>query len=189
MHIRMRQGQALVDFCSFFLVQTFKASDSQQLVQTRNCSCALPVFSETPFGDGYVAWLTNKDVKVLRCVQRRATKLLEDLEGMSCEGWLRTLGFSSVEKRRLRCDLIALCGFLRRECGEGGAEVFSLGSSARTCGNGSELPQGRFRLDIRKHFFTESTVKRWNRVPRDLIDAPSLSVFKRHLGTAFNNIL
>ncbi|KFM04365.1 hypothetical protein AS27_08058, partial [Aptenodytes forsteri] len=53
--------------------------------------------------------------------------------------------------------------------------------------NGSKLHQGRFRLDIRKHFFTERVVKHWNRLPRE--DAPSLSVFRRHLDNALNNML
>ena len=65
---------------------------------------------------------------------------------------------------------------LRRGCGEGGADLFSLGSSDTTHGNASELHQGSFRLDVRKHFFTERVVKHWNRLPRELVDAPSLSV-------------
>ena len=73
--------------------------------------------------------------------------------------------------------------------GEGGAGLFSLGSSEMTCENGSKLHQGRFRLDIRKHFFTKKVVKHWNRLPREVVDAPSLSVFKRHLGNALNNML
>ena len=82
-----------------------------------------------------------------------------------------------------------LCSFLRRGRGEGGAELFSLGSSDRTHGNGSKLHQGSFRLDSKKHLFTERVVKPWNRIPREVVDAPSPSVFKRLLDNALNNML
>ncbi|KAK4826309.1 hypothetical protein QYF61_007156 [Mycteria americana] len=79
--------------------------------------------------------------------------------------------------------------FLRRGSGERGADLFSLVSSDRTHRNGSKLCQGRFRLDVRKHFFTERVVKPWKRFPREVVDAPSLSVFKKHLDNALGNML
>lgn len=67
----------------------------------------------------------KRDVKVFQCVQRRTRKLVKELEGMCCGEQLRTQGSSSLEKRGLREDPIALCSFLRRGLGEGGADLFS----------------------------------------------------------------
>ena len=70
-----------------------------------------------------------------------------------------------------------------------GADLFSLVSSDWTQGNGSKLCHRRFRLDIRKHFFTERVIQHWNRLPREVVNAPCLSMFKRHLDNALNNTL
>jgi len=60
--------------------------------------------------------------------------------------------------------------------------------SDRTRGNGSKLKEGRFRLHIRKKFFTMRVVKHWHRLPREAVDAPSLAVFKARLDGALSNL-
>jgi len=131
----------------------------------------------------------KKGIQVLQCVWRKATKLVEGLKGTSYEERLRTLSLSSSKKRRPRGDLVALCSFLEEGSGEGRAEKFSPVSSNRTSWNRSKLCKERFRLDIRNHFFTEKVVKPWNRLPREVVNAPSLLVMQRHLDNALNNML
>ncbi|KFR04904.1 hypothetical protein Y956_04691, partial [Nipponia nippon] len=55
--------------------------------------------------------------------------------------------------------------------------------------NGFKLKEGRFRLDIRKKFFTMRVVRHCNRLPREVVDAPSLEVFKARLGGALSSLV
>ncbi|KFP16752.1 hypothetical protein Z169_02357, partial [Egretta garzetta] len=55
--------------------------------------------------------------------------------------------------------------------------------------NGFKLKEGRFRLDIRKKFFTVRVAKPWNGLPREAVDAPSLEVFKTRLDKALSNLV
>jgi len=75
------------------------------------------------------------------------------------------LGLFSLGKRRLRCDLRAAFQYLKGAYRKDGERLCTRVCSDRTRGNGCKVKEGRFRIDIRKKFFTMRVVKQWNRLP------------------------
>ena len=99
------------------------------------------------------------------------------------------MAFFSLEKRRLQGDLIAAFQYLKGAYRKDGEGVFNRQFSGRMSGNVFKLKEGRFRSDVRKKFFPVRVARHWNRLPREVVAAPSLAVFKARLDGAWSNLV
>ena len=95
----------------------------------------------------------------------------------------------SLEKRRLRGDLTVAFQYLKGAYKQEGEWLFTRVDSDWTRGDGFQLRQGRFRLDIRRNFFTQRMVTHWNRLPKEAVDAPFLEAFKARLDGALDSLM
>ena len=126
------------------------------------------------------------DIDKLENVQRRATRQVNGLKGLTYPERLRKLQLPSLKFRRLRGDAIETYKLIQNIYDE--EVTMSFPRAPRTSrGHSLKLYQERSRLDIRKHYFRNRIIKTWNSLPEHVISAPSLNSFKNRIDKYWEN--
>jgi hypothetical protein len=128
-------------------------------------------------------------IALVENVQRRYTKRIPGLRHLSYAERLDRLGLKSLEFRRLVYDLCMVYnivhGNVRLEYHE-----FFTSAAGRTRGHNLKMAVPYARTNTRKHFFANRVVAPWNSLPVEVVNAPSISVFKTRVKSLdLNNFL
>ena len=123
----------------------------------------------------------KKDKIIIENVQRRATKLVSSCKDLSYPERLRTLGLPTLEYRRERADLIQVYKILHDIDSVDKGKLFTTAQYRATRGHSYKLHKERSRLNLRAGTFSNRVINAWNKLPENVVNAPSLNAFKSSL--------
>ena len=123
----------------------------------------------------------RKDIKLLECIQRRATKLVRSIAHLSYPERLERLEMTSVEARLKRGDLIEVYKILTEKMAVNYHQFFKLSQDLRTRGHHLKLEKRRSNSQARAQFFSNRIVSPWNQLPEYVVSAPTTNAFKNRL--------
>ena len=124
----------------------------------------------------------KKDIEILERVQHRATKLIKGFQRLSYDERLKLCGLTTLEKKRMRGDLIETYKLMTDKVEMPYERFFAIAQYTGTRGHERKL--FKKRVGTRKqHFFSARVVDRWNELDSKIVSAPSVNAFKSNLGT------
>ena len=123
----------------------------------------------------------KKDIEVLEKVQRRATRMIEGFDQFNYEKRKSLLKLSSLEKRRIRGDLIEVFKLIKGIDKVDYNIFFKIDINPRVRGHRFKLIKQRFNTNLRKFFFSNRVIDTWNKLPAEVVDSDSVNSFKIRL--------
>ena len=123
----------------------------------------------------------RKDIEKLERVQRRATKLIPRLRNKPYEERLKELNLFSLEKRRLRGDLIEVFKMMRGFVNVNISDYVTVDQERATRSNGLKIIGKSFRSEESKYFFFNRIVNVWNSLPSQIVSSNTIEMFKHRL--------
>jgi hypothetical protein len=120
-------------------------------------------------------------IDALESVQRRFTKRLPGFSNMSYADRLINLNLQSLEHRRLINDLVMCFKIIHGLVDIDLNDFFNISNNTTLRGHPFKLVVPIARTNVRKHFFSCRIVNVWNDLPANIVSAPSIMAFKKHL--------
>ena len=129
------------------------------------------------------AWSPHylKDREMLERVQRRFTRMIPGLGELGYEERLGVLGLMTLEERRNRSDMVEMFKVLKGLSAIPVETFFELNGNGRTRGNSMKIVKRVVRTDVRKYFFSQRVVNRWNGLEERVVSATTVESFKGRL--------
>ena len=121
------------------------------------------------------------DINSLEGIQRRMTKMIHNIRNLPYEGRLKHLNLHSLERRRVRGDLIEAFKWIKGINKGDINKVLKFSSQNITRSNGFKLDKFRFQKEIGRHWFGNRVVNEWNKLPREIVSAETVVSFKNRL--------
>ena len=157
------------------ILRSYSFIDEDSVTQLYT-SLVRPILEHVEYG--YPAWSPQyrKDCKFLENVQRRATKLAPALKDLSYEDRLRSLDLPSLYYRRARGDIIQIYKHVKEPYNIQARYIKM--DPHETRGHKFRLRKDRVAKKVRQNFLTERAANTWNRLPPEVVEAPSLNLSK-----------
>ena len=114
------------------------------------------------------------DINRLESIQRRMTKMIQGIRNLEYKDRLKRLKLHSLERRRVRGDLIEVFKWVKGFNKGDINKVLIVSGPGITRTNGYKLEKFRFKKELGKHWFTNRVVDEWNRLSGHVVGATTI---------------